>query len=149
MNKAAIPFIFIIVLLIAAGCGSASSESANVKLEPGDVRPALRTLPYVFALKRIHGPRGNVASFKGLAHGPHDTTLEFSIGIGDSPRVVSVPGAGTEHAVWEGGSGFVFNDNSTVVSKFKTAAQWRQVALMAAEVNESLCKAATDEPCPV
>jgi hypothetical protein len=149
VNKAAIPFLAISVLLISAGCGSASSESANGKLEPGDVRPALRTLPYVFALKRIHGPKGNVASFRGRAHGPHDTTLEFSIGVGDPPRVISVPGAGTEHAVWEGGSGFVFNDDSTVARKFKTAAQWRQVALMAAEVNESLCKAATGEPCPV
>lgn len=138
------------LFLLLPGCGAASGgDLATGKLEPADVRPALRTLPFDFTLKRIQGPKGNVASFRGRAHGPHDTMLEFSIGIGDPPKVISVPGAGTGHAVWEGGSGFVFNDDSTAVRKFKTAAQWRQVALMAAEVSESLCKAATGEPCPI
>ncbi|MFL5901450.1 MAG: hypothetical protein ACJ75S_09670 [Solirubrobacterales bacterium] len=149
MNKVVIPFFVIIALLTTAGCGSASSESANVKLEPGDVRPALRTLPYVFALKRIHGPKGNIASFHGRAHGPHDTTLEFSIGIGEPPRPVSVPGAGTKHVVWNEEAGFVFNDDGEIARKFETAAQWREVGRTATKVEQSLCRAATGEPCPV
>jgi hypothetical protein len=149
VNKAATPFLVIIVLLIAAGCGSASGNSASGKLKPSDVRPALRTLPYVFTLKRIQGPKANVASFRGRAHGPHDTTLEFSIGIGDSPRPVSVPGAGTRHVVWSEEAGFVFNDDGEIARKFKTTAQWREVGRMATKVEQSLCKAATGEPCPI
>lgn len=149
MSKVAIPLLLIVVLLIAAGCGSASGGSASGKLEPGDVRPALRTLPYAFTIKRIHGPKGNIASFQGRAHGPHDTTLEFSVGIGNHPRPIPVPGAGTKHVVWNEEAGFVFNDDGEVAGKFKTAAQWREVSRMATKVEQSLCRAATREPCPV
>lgn len=149
MNKVAIHFLVAVVLLIAAGCGSAGDVFTNGKLEPGDVRPALRTLPYAFTLKRVQGPNGNVASFRGRAHGPYDTTLEFSIGIGDKPKPIPVLGAGTGHVVWNEEAGFVFNDDGEAAGKFKTAAQWREVSRMATDVEQSLCRAATGEPCPI
>ena len=147
--------LFLLVLLLASGCGDASSGSAATtsvstgRLEPADVRVALRTLPFSSMVERIQGPKGNIASFRGRAHGPHDTTLEFSIGIGDPPKPVRVPGAGTRGVVWEESAGFVFNDDSAVARKFTTAAQWHQVAVMAAEVYGAMCRAATGKPCPV
>ena len=44
---------------------------------------------------------------------------------------------------------FVFNDDDAIDSKFKTGAQWREVAHMATQVTESMCKAATGDPCPI
>jgi hypothetical protein len=143
------PLLALSLLLLAVGCGAANGDPAIGKLEPADVRPALRTLPYDLTLKRIQGPKGNTASFRGRALGPHDTTLEFSIGIGDFPRPVSVRGAGTRHVVWNEEAGFVFNDDGEIARKFETAAQWREVGRMATKVEQSLCKAATGEPCPV
>jgi hypothetical protein len=138
--------------LLCAGCGGASDESGQSgsgKLQPADVRFALQTLPFKSKLWRVKGPAANAASFRGRALGPHNTTLEFSIGVGAQPRPIPVPGSGIRHVVWAEEFGFVFNDDSDVASKFKTPAQWRQVAIMAAEVNGSLCRAATGEPCPV
>lgn len=137
----------------ASGCGGDASgdtvASGGGRLEPKQVRAALSTLPYKVEVKRVQGPAGNTASFAGKAHGPHDTTLEFSIGIGDPPRPLAVPGAGTKHVEWFEEMNFVFNDDDAIGRKFKTAAQWREVAHMATEVNESLCRAATGEPCPI
>lgn len=142
--------------LLLAGCGSSSDEAdagpapAEIgKLEPTEVRSALRSLPFDAKAWRVNGPAANVASFRGRAHGPHNTTLEFSVGLGAQPRPIPVPGSGVRHVVWADALGFVFNDDSDVPRKFKTAAQWRQVAIMAAEVNGSLCRAATGEPCPI
>lgn len=150
MTKAAISLcIGLSFLLLAVGCGAANGDPAIGKLEPADVRTALRTLPFEFALKRVREPKANIASFQGRAHGPHDTTLEFSIGIGDPPRPVPVPGAGTKHVVWNEEAGFVFNDDGEIAEKFETAAQWREVSRMATKVEQSLCRAATGEPCPI
>lgn len=142
-------FIALSLLPVASGCGAASGDTGSGKLEPSDVRSALQTLPYRFQIKQVKGPAGNTASFAGQAHGPHHTNLEFSIGIGGPPHAVPVPGAGTKHVVWYEEMGFVFNDDSDIDWKFKTAAQWQQVARMAAKVNGSLCRAATGEPCPI
>jgi hypothetical protein len=146
-----------LVSLLAAGCGGSNDSSgaavatapAAHKLRPSEVRPAFRGLPYRYSLKRVARPKGNRASFLGRAHGPYGTTLEFSIGIGDPPYVVPVPGAGTLHAVWDEPSGFVFNDDSSIASKFKSPAQWREVSRMATDFEERLCLAATGEPCPI
>jgi hypothetical protein len=138
--------------ILCSGCGSASGDTGEAesgKLNPDLVRAAMRTLPYDVKLKQVPGPAGNTASFKAKAHGPHDTTLEFSIGIGDPPHPLPVPGAGTKHVEWFEEMNFVFNDDDAIGRKFKTAAQWREVAHMATKVNESLCKAATGEPCPI
>jgi len=118
-------------------------------VEPAEVRATLHALPYEIEVRRINGPAGNSASFAGKAHGPHNTTLEFSIGIGDPPHAIPVPGAGTKHLEWFEEMNFVFNDDDAIDSKFKTAAQWREVAHMATQVTESMCKAATGEPCPI
>ena len=93
------------------------------------MRAALATLPYEVKVRRIKGPAGNSASFAGKAHGPHNTTLEFSIGIGDPPHPLPVPGSGTKHVVWYEEMEFVFNDDSDIASKFETAAQWQEVAV--------------------
>ena len=137
------------LLLALGGCGGNNGSSSSGKLNPEDVRPALRHLSFKYSLWRVQGPSGNEASFRGRAHGPYDTTLEFSIGIGNPPEAVPVPGAGTLHTFWERGSDFAFNDDSAIGEKFKTAAQWREVSRMATEVNDLLCLAATDEHCPV
>lgn len=143
-----------VALLVVTGCGSASGDNSGnahltETLRPADVAVAMRTLPFPAEVRRIPGPLGNIASFRGRAHGKHDTELEFSIGIGDPPKVISVLGAGTSHAIWEEAYGFVFNDDSFAASKFRTAAQWREVAIMAARVCGSLCRVVTGEPCPV
>lgn len=149
MNKRTASLAALTLVLVSSGCGAASGDPASGRLKPSDVRPALRTLPYKFKLRRVKGPLENIASFAGQAHGPHDTTLEFSIGIGDPPHAVSVPGAGTKHMIWYEEMGFVFNDDGEITRKFKTAAQWREVARMAAKVDESLCRVATGNPCPI
>jgi hypothetical protein len=137
------------LLVLLAGCGgSASGNPATGKLKPVDVRPALRALPYEIVVKRVQGPGRNLASFRGRAHGSHKTTVEFSIGIGDPPRVLSVRGVGTQNVAWEEASGFVYNDNAWP-TEFKTSAQWRRAAKMSVAIWESLCEAATGEPCPV
>ncbi len=143
-------FVFaLIVALTAVACVIVIDDREGGKLEPSDVRSALRTLPYDFKLGRVKGPSGNTASFVGKANGPHNTTLEFSIGIGNPPSAIPVSGVGTKHVEWFDEMGFVFNDNGELVLKFKTTAQWREVARMAVDVEESLCKAATRKPCPI
>jgi hypothetical protein len=138
------------LLVLLAGCGgSASGNSATSKLEPTDVRPALQMLPYHLTLRQIQGPKGNTASFRGRAHGPYHTTLEFSIGIGNQPQPISVTGAGTAHVVYNEELGFVFNDDGEVARKFKTPGQWREVSRMATKVEQSLCRAANGQPCPI
>jgi hypothetical protein len=136
-------------LLVLTGCGSASEDSASRKLEPGDVRPALRNLPYRHRVWRVPPPKGDTAAFRGRAEGPHHAALEFSIGLGDPPQTsVAVRGAGKVHSVWESAFGYVYND-SGLPKNFRTDAEWRAAATMGVEIEESLCKAVSGEPCPI
>lgn len=136
------------LLLIASGCGSASGDSAGGKLASSDVRPTLRDLPYEISLTRIKGPPGNTASFRGKARGPGETILKFSVGIGDAPKTIPVKPLGVQNAAQEDASGFAYNDNAWP-TEFGSSAQWKVAARMSVDIWESLCKAATGEPCPV
>lgn len=149
MKRIAIPSLLSAGLLfLASGCGSASGESASGRLAPSDVRQALRSLPYEISLTRIKGPSGNTASFRGKARGPRDIILKFSIGIGDPPKAIPVKPLGVQNSAHEDASGFVYNDDAWP-SEFGSLAQWKVAAHMSVDVWESLCKAATGEPCPV
>lgn len=149
MSKGEASVFAIIVVLTAAVCVIAIDRSEGGKLEPSDVRPALRVLPYDLKLRRVKGPFDNAASFTGKAQGPHHATLKFSIGIGNPPHAIPVPSAGTKHVEWFEEMNFVFNDDGEIGLKFETAAQWREVARMATDIVERLCRAATGKPCPI
>ena len=138
----------LLLIVIATGCGGEDKQPPPGVLQASAIRPALDTLPYRYRLKRIEPPTGDVAAFVGHAYGPHRTELRFSIALGgDVP--IAVRGAGAKHAVWETAFGFVYNDNSDIYKLFDSEAQWQEAPRMAVAVIESLCRAASGEPCPV
>jgi hypothetical protein len=146
------------VLLIVLGCialsgmfgacSMASGEGESSNLRPGDVRAALRGLPFAHELVAVRPPKNDTGAFRGMAHGRFSTTLHFSIGLGSEPWAVPVPGAGTRHATYDEVAGFAFNDDTALGSRFKSVAQWHEASRMAVTMEEVLCRRATGKSCP-
>lgn len=138
-----------IMIGLISGCGAELGNAESMKLKASDIRPALNTIPYRYSLRRVTPPVGDMAGFQGKTYGPHKTRLHFSIGLGDRPVAVPIKGSGTVHAVWATPFGFALNDDLVAMGKSATRAQWEIAAKMAVAVYESLCRAASGEPCPV
>jgi hypothetical protein len=78
--------------------------------------------------------------------------------MGEHPLPVPVPDAGVSNSVGVPIAGFIFSSNTLVRGPhhtwvdgpdIHTTAQANEAGYMQLEMEETLCKAATGEPCPV
>ena len=140
------------VLIVACG----SSEDSTRVLSAAEAKHLLLELPYRYHFRKVAVPQGASGALAGTAIGDHHTVLHFGISLGGEPDPVSVPQAGTEEAYGYPRGGFVFTDDLQVRGKhekwepapqFRTAAQWNEAGHMEVAMEETLCRAATGEPC--
>lgn len=132
-------------LFIVVGCAGTQDE----KLEVQDIRSALRHLPFPHELKTVTPPARDDAAFLGVAHDENGAVLHFSIGLGDVPDTVPIPGVTRPNPVGNTALGFVFNDDVVEGQRFSSAAQWHAAMHIATEIEERLCVEVTGQPCPV
>jgi hypothetical protein len=117
---------------------------------------ALLALPYAYTFRTVVRPKGARGALAGKVVGAHNTVLNFGIAFGRHSEPMPVPNSG----ISEVGEypGFVFTDDELVPGKhetwepgpqFHTAAQWKEVARMSVAMVEQLCRASTQQACPV
>lgn len=157
------PTVGVIVAVVAAvscgtGCGdsSAAEDTEGVTVNAAEAKRVLLKLPYRYEFRQVKLPDGASSAIAGRVYGLHKTWFDFGIAFGNQSMPVSVPRAGVSGAI--GNPGFVFNSNIVVPGRqsrweagrqFHTAAQWHESGHMENEMEQSLCKAVTGEPCPV
>jgi hypothetical protein len=150
------------------GCGAVAAESTSTTREPqaGSIdvlttkqaKHLLQKLPYRYGFRSVPLPKGAKGAVAGRVVGPHKTSFNFGIALGTETDPVPVPKVGTENPVWMPGAGLVFTDdllvkaangNWVVNPRIKTPAQDRTSVRMIVDMEQTLCRAATGEPCPV
>ena len=143
-------------LLVAAISAASYGCGGPEVLNSTEAKHLLLQLPYRYQWRQVRLPEGASAALAGTAIGRHHTVLHFGLALGREAQPVRVPHSG----ISEVGEypGFVFTDDELVPGKrekwepgpqFHTAAQWKEVARMSVAMVEQLCKASTQEPCPV
>lgn len=155
MPKRVVPAVLAVVLSVAIAVYAVESGSS---WPPSDatVKQLLRHLPYRFEFRPAAPPEGASGAVAGKVIGPHGTFINFGIALGGEGRGVPVPHAGTLNA--SGGTAFVVTDDTLIRGKhqqfeagkqFHTEAQWREAATMMVDIEETLCRVRTGQPCPV
>jgi len=135
------------IFFILTGCSTAQDHSG--RLQRGQVRPALQSLPFQYKLWAVKPPAGDDAAFQGVAYGKYGSILRFSIGLGAHPRTIPIPKTKLQSQTGEGETGFAFNSDTADAEKFKTLLQWHAAMDMSIEIQETLCRRANGQPCPV
>jgi hypothetical protein len=127
------------VALVGIGCGSTDDD-----LQADQVEPALRATGYPIKLRQVERDKGT--GFVGVARGPHNTRIRFSISLGEFPIRVS---GKTQDLIVYHNANFTFNDNINNVRKFGNGARWDEAVSISLALQERLCRAATGDPCPI
>jgi hypothetical protein len=148
----------LVVVLLALGCSSCSGQAQDDSiLTTGEAKRALQVLPYRFSYKGVKRPRGATEAFAARVYGRYRIWFDFGISLGFNGDPVPIPPSGVMNAVGNGEAGFVYTDNLlvrdehgkySVAAQIRTRAQYKESLHMATEIEETLCKAATGEPCP-
>jgi hypothetical protein len=143
------------VAVLVAGCGgSALGDGAEHILSTAEAKHAILELPYRYSFKKVELPAGDSGAVAGRVVGKHHTRIDFGIGLGKEPNGVPVPRAGTGESYGYGS--FIETDDLQVPGKsgkwvtgpqIDTKAQWHEANQMIVEIEEKLCRAATEEPC--
>jgi hypothetical protein len=129
--------------MAVGGCGD------DKMLDPNQVKTTFDSLPYKVTFKPTRYRPSGESIFRGIAKTPRGHSLAFAISVGDSPRPVPVPLSGTKTAAGLFSLGFVFNDNSEFVRATDTPQSWKERVDMAVDLEQSLCRAATGNACPI
>lgn len=139
------------IAVFSYGCGGSKVLSST------EAKHLLLQLPYHYRWRPVKLPDGASGAVAGTAFGKHHTIVHFGISLGANPQPVPVPRVGPSAQDYEGGSGFLINDDLEVSGKngamhfgnqFHTAAQWQEGANIVVGMAEKFCKATTGKPCP-
>jgi hypothetical protein len=148
----------LIAVLGGLGCSGLGQAQDDSVLTTVEAKQALRVLPYRFKYKEVQKPRGASGSLAARVYGPHHVWFDFGIALGHDAEPVPIPPSGTMNAVGNGEAGFVYTDNLLIRDKhgrylvapqIHTRAQDKGSLHMATEIEETLCKAVTGDPCPI
>jgi hypothetical protein len=148
----------VVALLGGFGCSGLGLAQDDSVLTTAEAKQALRALPYRFKYKNVQRPRGASGAFAARVYGSHHVWFDFGIALGHDAEPVPIPPSGTLNAVGNGEAGIVYTDNLlvrdrrgkiAVAPQIRTRAQDRESIHMGVEIEETLCKAVTSEPCPV
>lgn len=163
-RRAALPLVLLGMAIAMSNCSCGASADGQGSDQPTRVLSSreakllLLRLPYRYRWRQVELPDGASGALAGTVIGRHHTVVHFGIALGTGAEAVPVPRAGTVTPVYYSRGGFVFNDDLEVPGKnesvhpgkqFHTAAQWNEAGTIVVEMEETLCKAATGEACPV
>jgi hypothetical protein len=161
--KVSIVAMAVTICMIATACGGSDSTAASGSahasaLSEGQVRSVLMSLPYRYTFREVPIPPGASGAVAGQIHGPRHTDLAFSITLGTGVNPVPVSESGDENVIGVPVAGFTINANTMAKVGPHKWGPSREVSgpgqadvaeTMVFHIEESLCKAALHEPCPV
>jgi hypothetical protein len=134
--------------LTGISCGKDLAANGS-RLEPTQVAASFRQLPYGIKMHQLSRKNGTEVLFRGTARSKKGVSAAFAISVGDEPSTPPVPLSGIRYAIGHFSLGFVFNDNAAVVRRSDTKQTWRERITMVQNMEQSLCRAATGESCPI
>lgn len=146
-----------IAFAMSACGGSADGKSSTRLLSEEESKRLLLKLPLHYEFRDVVPPEGAIGALAGVAMDKHHVKLQFGVSLGRHPRGVPVPKAGAGEAYGYPRGGFVYTDDLMIPNKsgewvvnprFHTWSQWRAAGHIEVEMEEKLCEAATDQPCP-
>ncbi len=148
-----------VAITTIAGCGGSAGGSDTSKiLSTGETKQIVKELPYAFSFRSVPLPEGATGAVAGRAVNKRGVVIRFGISLGRHPKAVPVQHADPSGAYGYPRAGFVYTDDATIRNargqrvvngRFRTDAEYHEALDINVAIQESLCKAATGEPCPI
>ena len=150
--------IFTVAVLGTWSCSNfAKDDKSSRVLSEREVKLLLLDLPYHYKFRKVKVPKNASGALAGVATTARGTFLNFGVALGGDADPVPVPKAGTNSAYGYPDGGFVFTDDLLIPGphghwhipkRFHGRAEWNEAGHMGVTMQEKLCKAVTNKPCP-
>lgn len=87
----------LILFVASVGCGEA--KLGEIGLTSTQAKKVLERLPFHFEFRHIRSPLGATGALAGVMSGPKQTSVAFSLTLGESTVPIPVPESGVGNAV--------------------------------------------------